>query len=324
MLIHDSLNGENISNLTINLPKLKEDSTKGFQMAFEKADLNYDDFLETYAHDDCTILAYWLYDNYNIKLGAVRAIDMNDEEDDDYATVVHQFVVLPNDLIIDARGAGTEKDMLDYYREASIFDDEEWDFLVDYDYKPGIPKNGKRDFSEYEETFSKFMSLLNDCAEVNVRLKDEVSVKLSTEKPNYVLAQLKESGFAFDGMATFYCEGTENVRLATSILFGKLVDLDELSQSPLECRKDVSIIVSPGFDSLIVYDKSGLALSWNDFSNRDFEAIKLTPSNQEGNEPPCLSSAPRSTELDGDLNKAVNKTDSSVCDNSPKFTNKRR
>lgn len=324
MLLHDSLNGDDISNLTINLPKLKEGSTKGYQMAFEEADFDYEDFLETYAHEDCTILAYWLYDNYNIKLGAVRAIDMNDEADDDYSTVVHQFVVLPNHLIIDARGAGTEKDMLDYYREASIFDDEEWDFLVDYDYKPATPKNGKRDFSEYEELFNKFMSLLNDCAEVNVRLKDKVSIELSTEKPNYVLAQLKESGFAFDGMATFYCEGIENVRLASFILFGKTVELDELSQSPIKCRKDISVSLSPGFDSLIVYDKSGSALSWNDISNRDFEVIKLVPSTQGGETPFHLNSTPIVTGLDGDLNRNVNKIDNSVCDDSPKPNNKRR
>lgn len=282
MLLHDSLTNKDI-NSTTNLLKLSESSVKGHQLAFNHSGLDYAKFIQDYSHEDCTFLAYWLYDNYGLKLGAVRAIDMNDESDDDYATVVHQFVVLPNELILDARGVGTERDMIYYYQEASVFDDEEWDFLVDYDYEPAVPKNGKRNFDDFEGEFNKFISLLNDCIDVDLRLKvkDEQSIAFSNNKPNYVAAQLKESGFAFDGMATFYCEGIENVRIATSILFDKFVEPDDLS-SIQKCRVDLSIKLSPNLDSLVVHDKSGLAVAWNDFSSRPFEPTKLNYSEKGG------------------------------------------
>lgn len=263
----------------INIPELKKKqetmSGQDFNLVFKNSDLDYGDFLEEYAHENCTVLAYWLYDNYDLKLGAIRAIDQNDEDDTDYETVVHQYVSLPNGLVLDARGIGTEKEMLMYYRDASVFDDEDWDFMVDDEYKAAKPKNGKRDFSEFEDTFNKFMTLLSDCVEIALRLenKNDNMLKLSANRPSYVDANLKETGFAFDGLSTFYSYAEHNVKLASSVLLGEGVS-PENGEEIKSVRKGVIVGISPELDFLIAHDTTGKIKDWGEFVNLPFESIE--------------------------------------------------
>lgn len=127
---------------------------------------NYEQFLDDYAHGACDSLAFWLHDNYGLKIGAIRAIDMNDEDDTDYETVVHQFVYFEDktsgvQLLLDARGLDHERAMLDYYKETSLFDDEEWDFMMDYDYKHRSKEEANRTYEQNEVSdFNKFFNLL--------------------------------------------------------------------------------------------------------------------------------------------------------------------
>jgi hypothetical protein len=143
--------------------KLKASQSCNLQLGkVASENFDYTKFIEDYSHDMCTILAFWLHDTHNLKIGAIRAIDQNDEDDIDYETVVHQYVYLSDDLILDARGIDTEKAMLDYYRDTSLFDDEDWDFIVDEDYQHDASKKSCRDYDEHKDSFNHFLNLLGE------------------------------------------------------------------------------------------------------------------------------------------------------------------
>lgn len=124
----------------------------------ESADFDYSDFLDRYAHEDCTILAFYLHERFGFKIGVVRANDLNNSDDCGYETIVHQFAFLPNGLVLDARGIDTEAAMLEYYEEASLDDDEEWDFIVDREF---CHETVEGEYSDHEENFNQFLSLLS-------------------------------------------------------------------------------------------------------------------------------------------------------------------
>lgn len=88
---------------------------------------DYAQFLDT----DCTDLAFFLHDTFNLKIGAIRAIDQSNDADIDYSTVVHQFVYITDDLILDARGIDTREAMLRHFEDLSIYDDEDWHFIIE-------------------------------------------------------------------------------------------------------------------------------------------------------------------------------------------------
>lgn len=124
----------------------------------ESGEFDYLSFVESYAHEDCTVLAFYLHERLGLKIGVVRANDLNDPDDAGYETIVHQFVFLPNGLVLDARGIDTEAAMLEYYQEASIDDDEEWDFIVDREF---CHEAAEGEYSEHEESFTQFLDLLS-------------------------------------------------------------------------------------------------------------------------------------------------------------------
>jgi len=122
---------------------------------------NYRDFLEKFGHEDCTMLAFYLYDTFQLKIGAIRAIDLSDPNDLDYDTIVHQFVTTPNGLVIDARGIDTIESMIAYYKEASIDDDEEWDFIVDKEFHHEGADTAPREYPiEDVNEIKQFLNLL--------------------------------------------------------------------------------------------------------------------------------------------------------------------
>ncbi len=223
-------------------------------------------FLEEYGHDMCDALAFWLHDHYDLKIGAIRAIDQNDEDDLDYETVVHQFVYLDDNLILDARGIDTERAMLDYYKESSVFDDEEWDFMIDENYQHDPKRRQYRVYDEHEEKFAHFLKLLDN--KLSPLITRELVHKQSKRSPLFSLApeslgnNLGESGVVTDGQGVFYCQGESYARLALRMLCD--IDIEQLDETPITtCREQVAVSYEPKNQRLIVHDllSSGNALS---------------------------------------------------------------
>jgi hypothetical protein len=126
-----------------------------------ESSFDHNKFVEDYSHDMCTILTFWLHEKYDLKVGAILAINQDDEDDIDYDTIAHQYVYIGDHFILDARGISTERGMLEYYKEASVHDDEEWDLIIESNYEHDASRKGMRDFSEHEHLFTKFLVLLN-------------------------------------------------------------------------------------------------------------------------------------------------------------------
>lgn len=126
-----------------------------------ESSFDHDKFVEDYAHDMCTVLAFWLNEKCNLKIGAILAINQDDEDDVDYDTVAHQYVYINEGFVLDARGVCTEKDMLYYFKDAALHDVEDWDFIIDREYQHDASRKGMRDFSEHEHLFTEFLVLLN-------------------------------------------------------------------------------------------------------------------------------------------------------------------
>ena len=127
------------------------------QMAIGTRDgFDYAQFLET----DCTALAFFLHDTFNLKIGAIRAIDQDNDGDIDYSTVVHQFVYITDDLILDARGIDTKEAMLRYFEDLSIHDDENWHFIIDSDYQHSPSGRSHQSNSKDIQSYKYFLALL--------------------------------------------------------------------------------------------------------------------------------------------------------------------
>lgn len=164
--------------------KLKLKDACNLQDMAEELDhsqFDYNQFIQDYSHDMCTILAFYLHDRFDFKIGAIRAIDQDDESDTDYETVVHQYVYLTDELILDARGIDSEKAMLDYYRETSLFDDEEWDFMIDenYAHEPSNKDLGDYD-SEDADAFNSFLNLLGE--KLKIKIDKEMDGRVEAEE----------------------------------------------------------------------------------------------------------------------------------------------
>jgi hypothetical protein len=149
------------------------------QMTIENnSGFDYSQFLDDYGHEMCTMLAFYLHDHCNLKVGAIKAIDQNDEGDVDYQTIVHQFVYLTDDLVLDARGIDTEDAMLTYYEEKSLFDDEDWDFMVDSDYQHDPKEKSLRNYDDDMIAFNGFFALLDE------KLKSQLKKQYVIKKEN--------------------------------------------------------------------------------------------------------------------------------------------
>jgi hypothetical protein len=84
-------------------------------------------------------------------------------------------VYLTDDLVLDARGIDTEDAMLIYYEEKSLFDDEDWDFMIDSDYQHDEKEKSVRNYDDDLIAFDGFFALLDE--KVKSQLKKQHSPK---------------------------------------------------------------------------------------------------------------------------------------------------